>query len=374
MDQDSAHMVVASKVPMLKPGVKTTIAPATAEEKAQRSNISTNEAVNTAHGVTTISTQANTVNSSNIDNLSDVVICAFLASQPNSPQLINEDLEQIHLDDLEEMDLKWQMAMLTMRARRFLKKTDIKLTKEGIKRNVPIKTPASTSLVSYDGLGGYDWSDQAEDGPNYALMAYSSTSSNSEKEGIKRNVPIKTPASTSLVSYDGLGGYDWSDQAEDGPNYALMAYSSTSSNSEIVNKCKAGLGYNIVPPPYTGNFMPPKLNFTFPYLKEFVTELIVSEPIVKKHVVEPSKDKASAETHKVVRKNFGPLIIEDWILDSKDEAESKSKIEKKTVKSSFVKIEFVKSKEQVKSPRKTTVEQGVQNRQNTHKPEGNQRN
>ncbi|GJX79120.1 hypothetical protein Tco_0327269 [Tanacetum coccineum] len=27
------------------------------------------------------------------DNLSDVVICAFLASQPNSPQLAREDLE-----------------------------------------------------------------------------------------------------------------------------------------------------------------------------------------------------------------------------------------------------------------------------------------
>nr|GEV50925.1 ribonuclease H-like domain, reverse transcriptase, RNA-dependent DNA polymerase [Tanacetum cinerariifolium] len=39
------------------------------------------------------------------DNLSDAVICAFLASQPNSPQLAREDLEQIDPDDLEEMDL-----------------------------------------------------------------------------------------------------------------------------------------------------------------------------------------------------------------------------------------------------------------------------
>ncbi|GKA69906.1 ribonuclease H-like domain-containing protein [Tanacetum coccineum] len=43
--------------------------------------------------------------------------------QPNSPQLDNEDLQQIHLDDLKEMDLRWQMAMLTMRERRFLKST-----------------------------------------------------------------------------------------------------------------------------------------------------------------------------------------------------------------------------------------------------------
>ncbi|GJS93452.1 hypothetical protein Tco_0800420 [Tanacetum coccineum] len=78
---------------------------------------STNGAVNTAHGVTTASTQATVVNSTTIENLSDVVICAFFASQPNSPQLDNEDLQQINPDDLEEIDLRWQMAMLTMRAR-----------------------------------------------------------------------------------------------------------------------------------------------------------------------------------------------------------------------------------------------------------------
>nr|GFC23456.1 ribonuclease H-like domain-containing protein [Tanacetum cinerariifolium] len=43
--------------------------------------------------------------------------------QSTSSQLDNEDLKQIDVDDLEEMDLRWQMAMLTMRARRFLQKT-----------------------------------------------------------------------------------------------------------------------------------------------------------------------------------------------------------------------------------------------------------
>ncbi|GJX55809.1 putative ribonuclease H-like domain-containing protein [Tanacetum coccineum] len=92
---------------------------------------STNGAVNTAHGVSTASTQVNDAYSTNIDNLSDAVICAFFASQPNSPQLVHEDLQQIHPDDIEEMDLRWQMAMLTMRARRFLKNTGRKLTVNG---------------------------------------------------------------------------------------------------------------------------------------------------------------------------------------------------------------------------------------------------
>nr|GEW82404.1 hypothetical protein [Tanacetum cinerariifolium] len=59
----------------------------------------------------------------NVDNLSDVVIYSFFASQSNSLQLDNEDLKQIDADDLEEMDLKWQMAMLTIKARRFLQMT-----------------------------------------------------------------------------------------------------------------------------------------------------------------------------------------------------------------------------------------------------------
>ncbi|GJV28598.1 hypothetical protein Tco_1385046 [Tanacetum coccineum] len=52
-----------------------------------------------------------------------VCVTAAKLNQPNNPQLDNEDLQQIHPDDLEEMDLRWQMAMLTMRARRFLKNT-----------------------------------------------------------------------------------------------------------------------------------------------------------------------------------------------------------------------------------------------------------
>ncbi|GKA87411.1 ribonuclease H-like domain-containing protein [Tanacetum coccineum] len=72
-----------------------------------------------------------TANSINIDNLSDVVICSFFASQPNSSQLVHQDLQQIHPDDMEEMDLRWQMTMLTIRARRFLKNTGRKLTVNG---------------------------------------------------------------------------------------------------------------------------------------------------------------------------------------------------------------------------------------------------
>ncbi|GJS24241.1 hypothetical protein Tco_0452873 [Tanacetum coccineum] len=106
---------------------------------------------------------------------------------------------------------------------------------------------------------------------------------------------------------------------------------------------------------------------------KFVNEPLVSEPIVKKPVVETSEAKTCEAKPKAVRKSNGAPIIEDWVSDSEEDDVPQAKIEKKTVKSSFAKIEFVKSKEQVKSPRKT-VDHVNQNRQNTHTPRGNQRN
>ncbi|GJR81385.1 ribonuclease H-like domain-containing protein [Tanacetum coccineum] len=88
---------------------------------------SATRAVNTAQGVNTASTQGAADSSTTVENLSDAVIYSFFASQPSIPQLDNEDLQQINPDDLEEMDLRWNIAMLTMRARRFLKNTGRKL-------------------------------------------------------------------------------------------------------------------------------------------------------------------------------------------------------------------------------------------------------
>ncbi|GJY14465.1 ribonuclease H-like domain-containing protein [Tanacetum coccineum] len=417
----------------------------------------TNGAVNIAHGATTASTQA---------------------TAPNSLQLDNEDLQQIHPDNLEEMDLRWQMAMLTMRARRFLKNTGRKFSvndtetirfdkskvecynchkkghfareyraprnqenrnRESIRRSVPAEITSSNALILCDGLDDYDWSDKAEEGPtNFALMAYSSTSSNSEvstdsncsssclenvkilkeqneqllkdlrtsklnviayKTGLesvearllvykknesvyeedikvlKREIYLKEVAITELRRK-----LELAQKQKDEIQLTVENFENSSKNlnklldCQIVDKCKTGLGYNVVPPPYTGNFMPPKHDLSFSGLEEFVNEPIVSEPTVKKPVVETSEAKASADKPKAVRKNNGAPIIEDWVSDSKEDDVPQAKIQKKTVKSSFAKIEFVKSKEQVKSPRKTTVKQGDQNRQNTHSPRGNQRN
>ncbi|GKA89455.1 hypothetical protein Tco_0811267 [Tanacetum coccineum] len=75
-------------------------------------------AVNTTQGVNTASTQGAADSSTTVENLSDVVIYSFFASQPSILHLDNEDLQQIHPDDLEEMDLRWNIAMLTMKGKK----------------------------------------------------------------------------------------------------------------------------------------------------------------------------------------------------------------------------------------------------------------
>ncbi|GJW55662.1 hypothetical protein Tco_0099747 [Tanacetum coccineum] len=89
---------------------------------SNNSNI-TNETVSTAHSVSVASFKDQASTASYAD---DVMFSSF-ANQSNAPQLDNEDLEQIDADDLKEMDLKWQVIMLTMRVKRFIKKTRRKL-------------------------------------------------------------------------------------------------------------------------------------------------------------------------------------------------------------------------------------------------------
>ncbi|GJR51905.1 hypothetical protein Tco_1402426 [Tanacetum coccineum] len=118
------------------------------------------------------------------------------------PQLDHEDLEQLDEFDLEEMDLKWQVAMISMRMKKFYKKTghfarewrskgiqnsrkrDAWNTRNKDKENRRRfgKQEDSKALVTLDGEG-VDWTSHSEDEQeNYALMAYSSSGSDTERE------------------------------------------------------------------------------------------------------------------------------------------------------------------------------------------------
>nr|GEV52198.1 retrotransposon protein, putative, unclassified [Tanacetum cinerariifolium] len=88
--------------------------------------------------------------------------------------LIHEDLEQIHEDDLEEMDLMWQLALLSMRAKRGPRNQDsINRYQDSSRRTVHVEETPSKSMVAIDGVG-FNRSYMAEDEvpTNMALKAF----------------------------------------------------------------------------------------------------------------------------------------------------------------------------------------------------------
>ncbi|GKC62801.1 hypothetical protein Tco_1095399, partial [Tanacetum coccineum] len=172
--------------------------------------------------------------------------------------------------------------MLTMRARRFLKNTGRKLDM------------ANKEIIGFDKSKVESFNSHKMGHFTRECRAPRNQDSRN-REPTRRIVPVEKTTSNALVyQYDGFG-YDWSDQAEEGPtNFALIAYSSTSStsstHSEIMDKCKTRLGYNAIPPPYTGNFMPQKSDLVYPSLDDFVdVNESISESVVKKPTIETNK-------------------------------------------------------------------------------------
>ncbi|GJR24194.1 hypothetical protein Tco_0972721, partial [Tanacetum coccineum] len=165
------------------------------------------------------------------------------------------------------------------------------------------------------------------------------------------NLFLKLNMKTSLLHSSEMKKLEIVQKENDGIqlNVEKFEHASKSLNKliecQMVANCKKGLGYenyNAVPPPYTGTFMPPTPDLSFTDLDEFVN----------KPVIENCKAMSSEEEPKIVRKNDDARIIEEWVSDDEEEDVSQSKIEKKLVRPSIVKKEFVKSKQQEKTARK----------------------
>nr|GEW35286.1 hypothetical protein [Tanacetum cinerariifolium] len=122
---------------------------------------STNDSVRAAVNVFAIGTKLSASTLPNVDSLSNA----------------------IDVDDLEEMDLKWEMAMLTMRAMRFLQKNGRYLGANGPTSMGFDMAKVECYNCHRKGHFARECSYQAEEAPNnFALMAFTSSSSNSSSD------------------------------------------------------------------------------------------------------------------------------------------------------------------------------------------------
>ncbi|GJX55834.1 ribonuclease H-like domain-containing protein [Tanacetum coccineum] len=150
---------------------------------------------------------------------------------PNCPKLDHEDLEQIDEYDLEEMDLKWQVAMISMRMKKFYKKTDRKLQFDA-------KEPVGfdkTKVECYNcHKSGHFARECKIKGTQDTRRRDAWNSGNKDGSRTRQKEDSKA-----LVTIDGEG-VDWTNHSED-EDYALMACNSSDSDTEVIscsNKCK----------------------------------------------------------------------------------------------------------------------------------------
>ncbi|GJU36718.1 ribonuclease H-like domain-containing protein [Tanacetum coccineum] len=186
---------------------------------------STND-VSNAYGVSTSSGHNSQKEGSS--SYTDELKYSFFANQSSGPQLDHEDLKQVDEFDLEEMDLKWQVAMISMRMKKFYKKTGRRLqfdAKEPVgfdKTKVECFNCHNTRHFAREYRSKGNQESRRRDAGNTRYKA---------KDNGRR--PRKQEEPKALVTLDGEG-VDWTGHVEDEQeNFALMAYSNSGSDTEV---------------------------------------------------------------------------------------------------------------------------------------------
>nr|GEV95703.1 copia protein [Tanacetum cinerariifolium] len=217
----------------------------------------------------------------------------------------NEDLEQIDQDDLEEMDLKWQVAMLSMRVKQFYKKTDRKLEFNGKEQVGFDKTKVKCFNCHRRGHFFRD-------------CRSAKNSGNLSKDAGNASAKVKT----------GLG-YDSQFnekevlvvKEEEVTKTMFDNRSSDEENSLANDRFKKGEGYNVVPPHLTRNYMPSKSDLSFAGLDESIYKFKISETVTS--LTKDEKDAPETSTacvDKPKEDRSSALLIQDWDTDKDDDS------------------------------------------------------
>ncbi|GJU04144.1 putative ribonuclease H-like domain-containing protein [Tanacetum coccineum] len=190
---------------------------------SSESTSSTND-VSTAYGISTSSGYNS--QRENSSSYTDEIMYSFFANQSSGPHLDHEDLEQLDEFDLEEMDLKWQVAMISIRLKKFYKKRGRRLAVDAgtigfDKTKVECYICHNTGHFARECRSKGNQDSRRRDAGNTGYK---------EKDNARR--PKKQVEPKALVTLD-REGVDWTGHAEDEQeNFALMAYNNSGSDTE----------------------------------------------------------------------------------------------------------------------------------------------
>nr|GEU80986.1 hypothetical protein [Tanacetum cinerariifolium] len=278
---------------------------------------------------------------------------AIEKSQSNSPQLDNDDIKQIDADDLEEMDLQWQMAMLTIRAMRFLQRTRRNLGANGTTfigfdmskvecynchRRCHFARECSV-MVLVGMIGAFRQMKNQQTMPSWHLPPSTSLSS-SDNEVAPYTKACSKAYATLQLHYDKMTndlrlGYDtqvFSSTVFDCDELLSFEIDDSESSSPMHNRYKLEEGYYAVPPPYTA----PKPDLVF-HDAPTVSATVPNVLNVKPSTTKPNKE--MSQSHRP-----SAPIIEDWVSDSEDESKGEPMPTQKAPS-------FVETSKHVKTPR-----------------------